>query len=460
MVSFVRDVTSYASRGDQRQNNQLSIAPKDLTERFVRLTERSKAIDRDLKRMEQNAISKMPAPDQRATEGPERASVLKQKLHQYMEADDWRKYETLRLEQTENRAALQDLPPIEFVLGLAKCDPAPPETHVLVRGSPNNPGTAVKPAFPTILGGGIPNIPIAAQDARSAGRRRILANWIASPDNWLSSRVIVNRIWQSYFGRGIVRSANNFGLMGDQPTHPEVLDYLARQLIAHQWSLKAVHRMILLSSTYRMSSKVVPEYLANDPENQMLWRQNVRRLSAEQLRDSILTVSGHLNEQQFGESFFPTLSAEVLASQSRPGSGWGQSSPENQARRSVYIHVKRSLPVPILAAFDFPETDISCEARFLTTQPAQALGLLNGAWVQEQAQALAERARREFGDSIDAQAGRMLELVLARSPSSQDRQDLVHLSERLVDRHTMRPEATAVAMALVALNLNEFMYID
>ncbi len=460
LVSFFRDVTSYASRSDQRENNQLSVSPKHLTENFERLTDQTKSITRELRRREQNAIAKMPAPDQRATEGPQRKRVLKEKLRQFMEDDDWTKYTSLQAELETAQAELRQLPPIEFVLGLAKCDPIPPTTHVLLRGNPHNPGPDVGPAFPTILGGGSPRVQPPADNARSAGRRRALADWIASPDNWLASRVIVNRIWQYYFGRGLVRSANNFGLMGDSPTHPEILDYLAQELVAHDWSLKAVHRAILLSSTYRMSSSSSADYQAKDPDNRLLSHQTVRRLSAEQLRDSILAVTGELNEQQFGESIYPTLSAEVLASQSRPGSGWGQSSPAEQARRSVYIHVKRSLPVPMLAAFDFPETDISCEARFLTTQPAQALGMLNSAWMQQQSQALANRVRREVGDRLESQARRMLELVQVRLPHAQDIADLLSLTSRLKEQHKLDDVSTSTAMALVALNLNEFAYID
>ncbi len=183
-------------------------------------------------------------------------------------------------------------------------------------------------------------------------------------------------------------------------------------------------------------------------------------MSAEQARDSVLAVTGQLNEQQFGESFFQTLSREVLASQSQPGNGWGQSSPADQARRSIYIRVKRSLPVPMLAVFDFPETDISCEARFLTTQPGQALGMLNSDWMQQQSAAFYQRVEREAGPDIAAQAARALQLTSGHAPSAEDVQELVALAERLKTKHNFSEARARQAMCLAALNTNEFLYVN
>ena len=212
-------------------------------------------------------------------------------------------------------------------------------------------------------------------DARSAGRRRVLAEWIASPRNMLTARVIVNRVWQHHFGRGIVRSANNFGELGTPPTHPELLDWLALWLVDHNWQLKPLHRLIMTSNAYRMSS-------AGEREGA---GASIRRTicsggstcggsSAEEIRDATLVATGRVqSEDVSARASIPKLSQEVLATQSRPGDGWGESSPEEAARRSVYIHVKRSLLTPLLTAFDFPDVDASCEARFVTTQPGQAL---------------------------------------------------------------------------------------
>lgn len=459
LVALLRDVTSYADRGDQQSNNQLDL-DSAVGQRYEQLQQERKATERRMREIEKQAITKMDAPDQRATEGPERGKVLKAKLKQYVDDATWQEYQDLRSLQTQYDRRQKELPDRQRVLGLAKLDAKPPTTHVLTRGSPHAPADEVQPAFPKLLGGGVPELPEVVDGARSAGRRRLLADWIASKDNWMTARVIVNRIWMHYFGRGIVRSPNNFGLMGETPTHPELLDYLASELIHYDWNLKTIHRMILLSSTYQLSSDARPEALAADPSNDLFWRQNVRRLSAEQLRDSILAVTGQLNEEQHGPSMYPKLSAEVLASQSRPGANWENSSAADQARRSIYIHVKRSLGVPLLTVFDFPDTDTSCEARFLTTQPGQALSLLNSDWMQEQAASLLQRVQRDVGDDITLQARRCLELISSRPAQPEDTQELVSLVQRLKDKHQLNEQSARQAMCLVALNLNHLIYVD
>jgi hypothetical protein len=249
--------------------------------------------------------------------------------------------------------------------------------------------------------------------------------------------------------------------MGTPPTHPLLLDHLATDLMESNWSMKSLHRSILLSSTYRMSSDWVDESGAADPSNQLFWRQNIRRLSAEQVRDGVLAITGQLNRESYGPSMYPTLSAEVLASQSRPGSGWGNSSDAQQSKRSVYIHVKRSLPVPLLTAFDFPETDISCEARFLTTQPAQALTMMNGAWMQQQAEALLKRLEAEVGDDLERQAFRALQLTGATlQADASDVVELMGLVEKLKTEQGIGDREARRAMCLVALNTNAFFYLD
>lgn len=464
LVAFVRDVTPYATRNDQESNNQLDLYP-DRVQEHKQWESRIQRLKRKLEKLEQAAIQKMPAEDQRATEGDQRQQVLDQKLPQFMDAPTWTEYSELNSELQAAEQHKSELPQRVTTLGLAKLDARPPQTFVLQRGSPHNQGDPVMPSYPELLGGGIPELPELGESSRSAGRRRLLANWIASPDNWLTARVIVNRVWQHYFGRGIVRSPNNFGLMGDPPTHPELLDFLASDFIRSGWSLKHVHRQILLSATYRRSSATLPASAERDPENNLFWRQNLKRLGAEQVRDSILMVTGQINLTQFGPPMYPELSAEVLASQSQPGRNWEKSSPSEQARRSVYIHVKRSLPVPMLSVFDFPETDLSCEARFLTTQPGQALTMLNSHWMQQQAQFLLERVQREVGDDLRAQAARCLELVTSspRIEAGQANPDvnfLVDLVHRLRAEENLSDSAARRNMCLVALNLNHFIYLD
>lgn len=463
MVAFMRDVTPFATRGDRTSFNQVDLNPGVAAQhREIEKTLREN--QKQARKIEQAAIKKMSAPDQRATEGPQREEVLREKMVDFCDADTFAMYQQLRQESMELVQALAQLPPRETVLGLAKVDREPETTFVLLRGSPHAEGEAVELEFPKLLGGGRPELPGVSEgesdEATTAGRRRILADWLASDDNWMTARVIVNRLWLHYFGRGIVRSPNNFGLMGDPPTHPLLIDHLAQELIRDDWSLKSIHRKILLSSTYRMATSMDAKAAAQDPGNNLFWRQNLRRLSAEQVRDSVLAATGQLNSQVFGESMYPKLSAEVLASQSQPGAGWEDSSAADRARRSIYIHVKRSLPVPMMSVFDFPETDVSCEARFLTTQPGQALNMLNSAWMQEQADRLLDRVKLEVGDDLRLQATRCLEITQCRTPSPVDIEELQDLVARLQSKHELSDRDARHAMCLAVLNLNEFLYID
>ncbi len=312
--------------------------------------------------------------------------------------------------------------------------PTSPETHILIRGNPHVPGDKVEPGFPQVLTSAEPTLPVASAASKSSGRRTALANWLASKDNPLTARVIVNRVWQHHFGRGIVRSANDFGFQGSRPTHPELLDWLASEFVNQGWHFKPLHRLILTSNAYRMSSKAQPDGLAKDAGNDLFWRFDMRRLSAEEVRDSILALSGNLNLKMFGPGVYPEIPAEVLAGQSVPGRGWPTSSPAEQARRSIYVHVKRSLIYPILESYDFPETDRSTPVRFATTQPTQALGMINGEFINKQAKLLAERLRREAGNDATAQVRLALRLATARPPSDADIQRGVELIRRSAQR--------------------------
>ena len=345
------------------------------------------------------------------------------------------------------------------VLCVSEGGTRPPDTFVLLRGNPQARGDKVEPAFPQILGGGTAAIPTPLPDARTTGRRLALANWIASPDNPLTARVMANRLWQYHFGRGIVRSPNNYGLQGDRPTHRELLDWLASEFVAHGWSLKHVHRLILTSSAYRMSSRRNPEGLAVDVANDLFWRFDMRRLTAEEIRDSLHAITGTLNPKMYGPGVYVEIPKEVLAGQSRPGYGWGKSPPEEQSRRSIYIHVKRSLLTPILESFDLAETDRSSPVRFATTQPTQALVMFNGEFLNQEAAALADRVRREAGANVAGQVRLALNLALARPPTQAE----VRRGVTLIAALESSGDATGDALrhyCLLVLNLNEFIYLD
>jgi mono/diheme cytochrome c family protein len=369
---------------------------------------------------------------------------------------EFKRYQYLqgRLEALKSETALAGA-----ALGVTESGPTPPDTFVLLRGNSHNHGDKVNPAFPDVLGGEEPVIPTPAPGAKTSSRRLALANWLASESNPLTPRVIVNRIWQYHFGRGIVRSPNNFGLQGDKPTHPELLDWLAAEFMSNGWRMKPLHRLIVTSNAYKMSSRGNPQALAVDPTNDLFWRFEMRRLTAEETRDSILAMSGTLNLKLFGPSVYPEIPAEVLAGQSRPGVGWGHSPPEDQARRSIYVHVKRSLLLPILEGFDLPETDRSSPVRFSTTQPTQALGMLNSAFVNEQAGLFASRLRREAGDDVAAQVRLALNLATARPPTKHEIESGVKLIVRL-QHDGASSDAALRDFCLMVLNLNEFIYLD
>jgi hypothetical protein len=346
--------------------------------------------------------------------------------------------------------------------------PAPPKTHILIRGSAATPGAEVEPRFVQVLcppgEAARPRIPAAAKDAATSGRRRVLADWIARPDNPLTARVLVNRLWQHHFGRDIVASPNDFGKTGTPPTHPELLDWLAAELVDGGWKIKRIHKLILLSNAYRQSSRIQNDAaVAVDPDNSLLWRQNLRRLEAEALRDTMLAISGQLNLKMGGRGFFPALSKEVLSTQSVPGRGWDQSSKEEQRRRSVYIFVKRTLGVPLLETFDVASPDTSTAARNTTTIAPQALMLLNSAFIEEQAAACADRLMKEVtGSAPEAQVTRLFRLALARPPSADEMKIALNYLGRVrpADNSPAGQRRALARLCKVVMNLNEVVYVD
>ncbi len=355
---------------------------------------------------------------------------------------------------------------LPLALVVSEFGPDAPETFVLPRGNPRaepRPELRVEPGFPEVLAPPAPAI-TPTPNGRSTGRRMALARWIASAENPLTARVMANRVWQWLFGRGLVRSTSNFGLMGDPPTHPELLDWLATELVANGWRLKALHKTILLSRAYQAASTAHPEALARDPLNDAFWRFDQRRLSAEELRDSIHVASGRFNPRMFGPGVYPTLPEEVLATQSVPGAGWGNSPPEEQARRSIYVHVKRTLPVPILADYDVADPDAACPVRFVTTQPTQALGMMNGDFLHAQAREFAARVRREAGgtnaDQTAAMVRRAVEIALVRPASDAEVNRGVALIDTLETVDGVDPSRALELYCLMVLNLNEFVYLD
>ncbi len=304
-----------------------------------------------------------------------------------------------------------------------------PETHVLVRGSPTRFGDLVEPAVPAILAKQQPPFP---SGNKTTQRRLGLAQWIASDQNPLTARVIVNRIWQQHFGQGLVTTANDFGLMGAAPSHPELLDWLAHWFMHDaKWSLKKLHRLILTSRAWQS---------IKSPDTLMRYR----RLEVEAIRDSMLAVSGQLNPKRFGPAMKPGIPAAALEANSDKEKVWQASDEREASRRSIYAFIKRGLVVPMLETLDLADTVSSCPQRQVTTVAPQALSLFNGDFVNQQAKHFAARLKREAGDD----PAKQITLALCREPTA----------DEMTKMHAFLREESLEQACRVILNLNEFVY--
>lgn len=320
------------------------------------------------------------------------------------------------------------------VLGFTERGPTAPALHLLQNGDSRREGPVVEPGFLSLAPALQRPVAPPPPNASTTHRRLQLAAWITDPRNPLTARVLVNRVWQHHFGQGLVRTPNNFGRKGNPPTHPELLDYLASTFVSGHgappasaagkpWSLKSLHRLILLSSTYRMASVHPDEkrYEQVDFANERWWRFNRQRLDADALRDSMLAVSGQLKLDMGGRGFTPTVNREALEGLSRKGAEWVVSPVEEQRRRSIYMFLKRALIMPFLTVFDFGDTTQPIEARESSIVAPQALALMNNEFSHGQTQALAERVKREAGTDPARQVERLWRLTLGRAPDASER---------------------------------------
>lgn len=323
-----------------------------------------------------------------------------------------------------------------------------PSTHLLHAGSIESPGEELAPGFLTILDPKPANVhPV--PELNSSGRRTALANWLADAKNPLTTRVIVNRVWHYHFGRGIVGSPNDFGMMGERPSNRELLDWLTTTFTSTDgWSLKKLHKRILLSSTYRQSSDYRAEAAAVDGEDKLLWRYPRRRLESEAIRDSMLSVSGLLDPAMGGPGVFPTApeGTEIQA-----GRHWKNSTgPADEYRASIYIFARRLVRYPMLQSFDSPLAIESCGRRQETVTPDQALELMNGTATAGFAKALAARVANDAGQTPDALAERAFRLTLGRAPSAAE----VKRSREFLAGSPLED------LCLSLLSSSEFLYID
>jgi hypothetical protein len=303
--------------------------------------------------------------------------------------------------------------------------PEPVPVHVRFTGIHERPLEEVQPGLPALWAG--ENEPAITATANSTGRRSALASWIASSENPLTSRVFVNRVWAQYFDRGIVGTPGDFGRAGNKPTHPELLDYLAQDFVERGWSVKQLHKEILLSRVYRQSSAERGDVLAVDPQNQLLGIYPRKRLEAEEIRDALLYVAGELNPTVGGPAVFPPLPPNLAASgQDFNGGGlWTVSKdPEDHKRRSIYTFVRRSMPYPLTASFDPADPSAPHHKRNVTTTPLQALTLFNSDLVSQWSQALAGRVINEAGNNTDAQLAYLYRVLFSREPNRTEKSTL------------------------------------
>ena len=325
-----------------------------------------------------------------------------------------------------------------------------PPSHFLIRGDPFSPGSEMSPGFLTVATYGDPPTEISRPDGRTSGRRLALAEWIASRDNPLTARVAVNRVWHHHFGRGIVRTLDNLGKMGDLPTHPELLDWLAVEFMNRGWSVKELHRLLMTSEAYQMASaNDDPAALTTDPENRYLWRYRPQRLEAEVLRDAIMTVSGGIDLTTGGKPIFPHVPDEILKTSEGKGHWDNQPDGPEVWRRSVYVFRRRSLGFPFFDTFDLPDQNQTAAARNVSTVPTQALTLMNNEFVLNQAELFADRIEREAPSDIERQIDLAYRIALTRSPTD---------AETIVAK-SLVGEQSLVDLTHVILNLNEFLYL-
>ncbi len=373
--------------------------------------------------------------------------------------------------------------PFDAAMGMAD-KKEPGKMHVYLRGNWRTKGDEVQPGVPIVLSDG--------KDLNPTNRRQQLAEFIASPDNPLTARVAVNRIWKYHFSNGLVKTTSDFGLTGDRPSHPELLDWLAvtfrdgrmkdeggtmnakiagekniqrSSLSTPRWSWKAMHKLMLMSNTYRQSSQHNEQAAAKDLDNRLLWRMNPRRLEAEALRDTMLVVSNKLNKQMYGPGIYPRIDPDIINTGSRPR--WPLDAKDNNDtfRRSIYIFVKRSVPLPMIEVFDCPVTVVSSPNRATSTVSPQALALMNNEFVLDQAKYFAERVTAEAGAETNKQIARAFQIALHRKPSAKEQDWSLNFLKSQTTGYAERKHENPDAAALrdfchAMINLNEFLYVD
>jgi hypothetical protein len=337
-------------------------------------------------------------------------------------------------------------------------------SHIWIRGDWQRPGPVIEAAFPRIA-----TLPGDGPPPADGARRAALARWLVEDDNPLTARVIANRVWQFHFGRGLCESASDFGYAGDEPAHPELLDWLACELVQSGWQLKHLHRLILTSATYQQASRrplaangpaaAWDELLERDPGNELWGRFPRRRLEGEAIRDAMLDVAGYLNEMAGGPGIRPPIAPELQATLLK---GQWEVSPReaDHYRRSIYVFARRNLRYPLFDVFDRPDANATCSRRFQSTTAPQALFMLNSSFAYEMAQHLGDRVQAE-SETQEQAVARAFRCAWGRPP---DDEELTQALQFLARSPTGLDEASRASaftdFCLALLNANEFLYID
>jgi hypothetical protein len=379
------------------------------------------------------------------------------------------------LTKTAQKAQSEQPDPIPTALAMADFGPAPRETWLLDRGDLKLKKERMELGFLSVLT--TTRSPRSywdhakAQPARNdtTYQRSAMADWMTDTRSGagnLLARVIVNRLWQHHFGEGLVRTVNDFGLQGDAPSHPELLEWLAGELVRGGWKLKPIHRLILTSQAYQQDSRYDPVKARLDPENRLLWRRKPQRLEAEAFRDAMLAAAGTLNPERYGPAFKPPIPAEAIFARNlkTPYPRDVQDGPDVR-RRSVYMFHKRVVQYPLLQAFDGPDAAASCGRRSVTTVAPQALAVLNEPFVRARADELARRIEKEADAEASDQVDRAYRLTLGRAPKGLELSAGAAFLEKRSAARAPRDGADAKRLALadfaqVLFGLNEFMYVD
>ncbi len=355
-------------------------------------------------------------------------------------------------ELNDKIAELDGQKPTMYPTAMATTDSGPTAqpSYLLQRGILDAKGSLMTPGTLTVATLTPYTYPTPPAGAQTTWRRRGFAEWVTSPDNPLTARVMVNRIWQHHFGEGIVRTPSNFGKMGESPSHPELLDYLASQFVAKGWSMKAMHRLMMNSQLYQMSSNDNMADLKADPENRFFWRMPRERVEAEVLRDEILAVSGTLDRTIGGPSIFPYIAPDIFQGSShRTWAGKPDDDPST-FRRSLYVDLKRSIRYPLFEAYDQPNLINTCDRRNRSTIAPQALLLMNNSFVITQSKLFADRLRKEAGTTVSAQVDKAFLLALGRLPSQPEKTSALAFLNGAPNR--------LAEFCQAMFNLNEFAY--